>query len=115
NDERVMTRWRVHTRATVIEIQRPDKKNVCLARDVFAPYLGEFTVFHANLSRAPRFSRFLGWFTWFPHYTHPLGHMVELVPHLWFAWRDEVLHELKDRRNADASITCQTFLRENFF
>ena len=40
--------------------------------------------------------------------------MVELVPHIWFPWKEEVFHELKSRQNIDYSMTQQRFLRENF-
>ena len=114
NDERVMTRYRIKTRATVIEIQRPVGEHRCVARDAFDPEFGEFLVFHPTLAKAPRFSRHLGWYTWFPHFVHPLGPMVELVPHLWFAWRDEVIHEVRHRHNQDHTMNCHRFLRENF-
>ena len=114
NDERLMTRFRIKTRATVIEVQRSAGENRCLARDMFDPEAGEFVVFHPTLGNAPRFSRHLGWFTWLPHFVHPLGSMVELVPHLWFAWRDEVLHEVRHRQSQDYTMTCQRFMREHF-
>ncbi len=85
NDERLMSRFRLKTRATVIEIQRSAGEQRCVARDMFDPGVGEFLIFHPTLAKAPRFSRHLGWYTWFPHFVHPLGSMVELVPHLWFA------------------------------
>jgi hypothetical protein len=114
HDERLMTRYRIKTRATVIEIQRSVGQDRCMARDVFDPGMGEFLVFHPTLAKLPRFSRRLGWFTWFPHFVHPLGSMVELVPHLWFAWRDEVLNEMRHRRSQDYTMSCQRFMRENF-
>ena len=78
--------------------QRSVGENRCVARDLFDPGVGEFIVFHPVLGNAPPFSRHLGWYTWLPHFVHPLGSMVELVPHLWFAWRDEVLQEVRHRR-----------------
>ena len=114
NDERLMTRFRLKTRATVIEIQRSTGEDRCVARDVFDPGAGEFLIFHPTLARAPRFSRHLGWYTWFPHFVHPLGSMVELVPHLWFIWRDEVMNEVRRRQSQDYTMTCQRFMRENF-
>ena len=114
NDERLLSRFRIKTRATVIEIQRSVGENRCVARDLFDPGVGEFIVFHPVLGNAPRFSRHLGWYTWLPHFVHPLGSMVELVPHLWFAWRDEVLQEVRHRQSQDYTMTCQRFMRENF-
>src|ERR1051325_222936 len=114
NDECLVTRFRAQSRATVVEIQRRLQNDTCLAIDVFEPDKGEFVIFHPSLSKSFRYSRHFGWFTWYPHFAQPLGHMMELVPHLWFAWKDEVLHEFKNRRNIDYSTTLQGFLRGNF-
>jgi hypothetical protein len=114
NDERLVTRFRANSRATVVEIQRRQENGTCIAIDVFQPKNGEFVIVHPLLCRSLRYSRHFGWFSWFPHFVHPLGHMVELVPHLWFPWKEEVFHELKSRQNIDYSMTEQRFLRENF-
>jgi hypothetical protein len=114
NDERLMSRFRLKTRATVIEIQRSMGEDRCVARDMFDPGGGEFLIFHPTLAKAPRFSRHLGWYTWFPHFVHPLSSMVELVPHLWFAWREAVTHEVRHRQSQDYTMNCQRFLREKF-
>jgi hypothetical protein len=114
NDERLMTRFRARTRATVIEIQRKLEGNRCQAIDAMDPGTPPFVVFHPTLCKAPRFSRHLGWFTWFPEFVHPLGSMVELVPHIWLPWREEVLRELGNRQNMDCLMTSQRFLREHF-
>lgn len=94
NDERVMTTYRRHTRATVVEVERLLDPRSFLARDLFDPDRPSFLVFSPEFSPGvARFARLLTYLTHYPHVSR-LGVPTFEVPHyLWSEWERRVRAE----------------------
>ena len=115
NDERVLTQYRRHSFATVLEVQRVLDGQRIQCVDLLAPEPKPFLLFDRSMaSQLVRFDRLLTFVTHYPHFSRPSFYPTSIPVDMWSDWLDNVRRFWREERRTHPDLTLQDWLAENF-
>jgi hypothetical protein len=114
NDERVLMRHLCQSVLTVVEVQKQVSADTLTVIDLFSAEPSPVLLFNRALAQeAVRFSRFLVWLTRYPHFDRLLSSAWEIPVFVWPDWRDGLLHEHANQRQANPDLSVSQYLAAN--